>query len=268
MVCKSCSSTLIPSAKFCSKCGGKVIKNRLTLKNLFEDSIQRVFNYDNRLLQTFIKLFTKPEDVIGSYINGSRKKYTDAVSYFAIALTIAGLQMFILRKFFPDVLDFSDFTFNKQQEAVAAQNKIRDFTIEYQSIIMMFYIPLYALMSKITFFNIRKYNYTEHIVMFLYVQAQLTITSFFYLFILLSFGMSFTTITFSMFPLMTIYSAYCLKRLHGLSLKDIILKFLLFLLIFIIVFVFFSIASAIIYYFMGGYDEMIEAAKAKKALRD
>ncbi len=267
MICKSCNSTLIPSAKFCNDCGGKVIQNRLTLKNLFEDSIQRVFNYDNRLLQTFIKLFTKPEDVIGSYINGSRKKYTDAVSYFAIALTIAGLQMFILNKFFPSALDFSGFTFNEQQQAVAAQNKIKNFTIEYQSLIMMFYIPMYALMSKITFFNFKKYNYTEHLVIFLYVQAQITIVSFFYLFAMMSIGISFSTLTFYMFPLMVIYSAYCLKRLHGLSLKGIIYKFLFFILIFSVTFIIFSIAASIIYYLAGGYDELIEATKAKKALQ-
>ncbi|PHR71636.1 MAG: hypothetical protein COA67_06375 [Lutibacter sp.] len=68
---------------------------------------EQFLNYDNKFLQTFIHLFTKPEVVIDGYINGTRKKYVNVISYFAIAITLSGLQMFILNKFFPEMLDFS-----------------------------------------------------------------------------------------------------------------------------------------------------------------
>ena len=75
MECKNCSSQLQENDDYCNSCGAKVIRNRLTLKNLFEHFGEEFLNYDNKFLRTFIRLFRKPEDVIGSYINGTRKKY-------------------------------------------------------------------------------------------------------------------------------------------------------------------------------------------------
>ncbi|WAC01775.1 DUF3667 domain-containing protein [Lacinutrix neustonica] len=74
---------------YCNGCGAKVIKNRLTMRNLFEDFTYNYLNYDNKFLRTFLNLFTKPEAVITSYIDGTRKKYVNVISYFAIALTLS-----------------------------------------------------------------------------------------------------------------------------------------------------------------------------------
>ena len=86
MDCKNCSFLIQENDNFCPSCGGKVIHNRLTIKNLFEHFSEQFLNYDNKFLQTFIHLFTKPEVVIGGYINGTRKKYVNAISFFAISV--------------------------------------------------------------------------------------------------------------------------------------------------------------------------------------
>ena len=70
MVCKNCNDALLQQHYYCSACGGKVIRNRLTMKNLFADFSQQFLNYDNTLLKTFIALFKKPEDVIGGALAG------------------------------------------------------------------------------------------------------------------------------------------------------------------------------------------------------
>lgn len=85
MNCKNCNLLLSDKASFCSNCGAKVIRNRLTFKNLIEYFSEQFLNYDNKFLQTFIHLFTKPEVVIESYINGTRKKYVNVISFFAIS---------------------------------------------------------------------------------------------------------------------------------------------------------------------------------------
>ena len=85
MNCKNCDANLNQNSDYCNNCGAKVIRNRLTIKTLFSHFSEQFLNYDNKFLQTFIHLFTKPEDVIGSYINGTRKKYVNVISYFAIA---------------------------------------------------------------------------------------------------------------------------------------------------------------------------------------
>ena len=110
MHCKNCNSELSELSTYCDQCGGRVIKNRLTLKSLFLHLSETFFNYDNKLLRTFLNLFKAPEDVIGGYISGVRKKYVDVISYFALALTITGFEWFILNKFYPEAIDM--FCFN------------------------------------------------------------------------------------------------------------------------------------------------------------
>ena len=259
MNCKNCNLLITDKDNFCNSCGAKIIHNRLTIKNLFEHFSEQFFNYDNKFLQTFIHLFTKPEIVIDGYIKGTRKKYVNAISYFAIAITLSGLQLFIMNKFFPEAMDYSAYS---QKETEEFNKQTMSFVQEYQSIIMMFYIPLYAFMSKITFIKIKKYNYTEHLVIFMYVQAQISIVSLFYLVGLLILGVPFMALSLSMFPLMILYAAYCLKRLYNLNFQEIILRTLIFM---IILAVFMIILTVIItggIFLTGGFDEMIEAKKS------
>ena len=108
MNCKNCNKSLTSQNNYCDTCGAKVIRNRLTLKHLFSDFIETYLNYDNKFLQTVINLFKKPEDVIGSYIDGTRKKYVNVISFFAIAITFAGIEYFIVNKFYPSFLDVSN----------------------------------------------------------------------------------------------------------------------------------------------------------------
>ncbi|WP_452601695.1 DUF3667 domain-containing protein [Pontimicrobium sp. MEBiC06410] len=99
MLCKNCKTSLNDDINFCYNCGAKVIRNKLTFKHVFEDFNEQFLNLDNKFLQTFIALFITPEAVIGGYINGTRKKYINAINYFAIAITFSGLQVFVLRHF-------------------------------------------------------------------------------------------------------------------------------------------------------------------------
>lgn len=270
MNCKNCKSVLNDTNSYCSVCGAKVIKNRLTTRNLFNHISEEYFDYDNKFFKTFIHLFTKPEEVIGGYINGTRKKYINVINYFAIAISVAGLQLFLLNKFFPEFMDPSNFSdiiglanndeFEKSQLEI--QSSIMNFIQEYQSIIMMFYIPLYALISKLVFLNIKKYNYTEHLVIFMYVQAQSTIFLA-PITIILAIISNKLLIVLSLLtiPIMIVYTAFCLKRLYNLSLERIILKTLIFILILGVLFVLFIIVYTIIVFLSGGFDSIIESTQ-------
>lgn len=91
MNCKNCNTSLTLESDFYNCCGAKVIRNRLTIKNLFEHLIETYLNYDNKFLQTFIGLIKCPENVIGSYVFGVRKKYINPLSFLAISLTLSGI---------------------------------------------------------------------------------------------------------------------------------------------------------------------------------
>ena len=60
--------------------------------------------------------------------------------------------MFILHKFFPEAMDLSAFTTDETSLEFQKQNML--FIEEYQSLIMMFYVPLYAVMSKIVIWSL------------------------------------------------------------------------------------------------------------------
>ncbi|RLD28093.1 MAG: hypothetical protein DRI75_07845 [Bacteroidetes bacterium] len=264
MNCKNCDANLNQNSNYCNDCGAKVIRNRLTPKNLFADLSEQFLNYDNKFLQTLINLFSKPEDVIGCYINGTRKKYVNVISYFAIAITISGLQLFILNKYFPELVNLSSVTIEGQEEFA---NKNLEFLQEYQSIVMMISVPIYALISKIVFFNIKTYNYTEHLVLFMYIFSQITIIGALFQLFSAFFGISIGTTGVILLPFQILYSSYCLKHLFKLSLKGIILRTLLFLLVCIVLYIVALILIIGIIFLTQGQDffkEIIEAQNAAK----
>lgn len=267
MNCKNCKTELTDTSGYCNTCGGKVIRNRLTIKALFSHFSEEFLNYDNRFFQTFINLFRKPEDVIGSYINGTRKKYVNVISYFAIAITLSGLQIYIIQKFQVDLTMYDTTTEvgKIQQEAFS---KIFKAANDYQSLIMMSYIPLYALIAKIVFFNIKKFNYTELLVVFLYAQAQISICLAILTVVFIPTGfIQFESLGVISLLFMLIYFAYCLKQVYKLSIQGIILRTLLFfgiLLSIMIVLLVVVVVLAIVFKdseFMKPFIEAQEAAK-------
>jgi len=262
MLCKNCETNLNEKSDFCHLCGAKVIRNRLTLKNLLNDFSEQFLNYDNKFLLTFIHLFTKPEIVIDGYINGTRKKYVNVISYFAIALTITGLEYFIVRKFFPEFLDLSAIS-SKGMETFS--NTMLNYLQDYQSFVLMLFVPFYALMGNIVFFNIKKYNYTEHLIAFMYIIAQLTILGAFIVVFSAILGLKMGNISFYVMLLQMIYSAYCLKGLYELNFKGIFLRTLLFLLVLSVFYIITIFLTIIIMFLTGGsevFKEIIEAQRA------
>jgi len=133
---------------------------------------------------------------------------------------------------------------------------------EYQSIIMMLYAPVYALMSRLVFLKNKKFNYTEHLVIFMYILAQTSITGSVLTLTNALFGITLGASSIFLLVFQILFSAYCLKRLFQLSLEGIILKTLLFLLILIGFFIIFTILYILIMIgFYGGLQEFAESVK-------
>jgi hypothetical protein len=265
--CKNCSSPLSESTRFCEQCGAKVIKNRLTLRHIFDDFSSQFLNWDNKLLQTFITMFAKPELVIDGYITGIRKRYMNVLGYFAIAITLTGFYTYINQKFFPD-------TFSKLFEEMSNDpNQIQislDFYqtfVEYQSFIFFMMIPILAAMSRLVFLKNKKYNYSEHLVLNIYTYSQASIIITLIAFVVqFSEGAAYYFQILSL-PIQILYFAYVLKRVYNLSFLQIILKTLLFIVILIPVYLIFVIAASIyMLFFTDIFQNMMEAEKAKRGV--
>lgn len=60
MTCKNCDARLRTDYLYCPACGAKVIRNRITIKNLWTDFLERYFNLDNTFIRTVVHLTTTP----------------------------------------------------------------------------------------------------------------------------------------------------------------------------------------------------------------
>lgn len=251
MLCKNCETSLEQSDKHCHKCGAKVIRNRLTLKNLFIHISEQFFNYDNKFLKTIIGIIRLPEDVIGGYITGTRKKYINPISFFAISLTFSGISIFIIKKFFIDIV-FSEniFGFNNPVSQKIMEQTPK-FTLEYNSLIFSILIPLLALISLLVFYN-KKYNYTEHLVIYLYTMSLVTIVSVvFGILVLLIEPRAYMFFGLGLNLLNILFHCYLLKRIFNLTISELIIKLLIFLIVGFISYIGFSIIVFIILFFTG-----------------
>ncbi|WP_439153169.1 DUF3667 domain-containing protein [Winogradskyella sp.] len=253
MNCKNCHTELLQEDDYCRKCGGKVIRNRLSFKNLFEHLSETFFNYDNKLLRTFVQLIKNPEDVIVGYIDGVRKKYINPISFFGLSLTLSGLSIFILKKFYIEHLDFSNLF-----EGVKASQDIMNATsggvLEYNSLFYSFLIPLMAFVSWITFLD-KKLNFTEHIIIYLYSMSLLSIFSVIVgQIVLLVTPSSYLIYSMSFWLIMLVYHSYALKRIFKLSLGNLILKTIIAIAIFFMAYMIISILVFIIMLITGAVN--------------
>ena len=177
MECKNCKGPLSDVAFYCAQCGAKVIRNRLTPKNLIRYSIESYFNIDNSFLQTFITLFTNPKDVIHGYITGLRKKYMNPISYMTIAITLSGLIVILMQQYGGE-MDTNIFNQNVNQEGLQKfSDKVMGFMADYYSLIFLLYVPVFALAGWLTF-NRNGYNLTEYLIVILYIMAQYSLITF------------------------------------------------------------------------------------------
>jgi hypothetical protein len=207
--CKNCNTELLEQDEYCKSCGGRVIRKRLTFRNLFEHLSETFFNYDNKLLRTFTQLIAKPEEVVGDYIEGVRKKYVNPISYLGIALTLTGLVIYLMKR---SALKINFDVFN-QGLSQNYMTKIQSFTTEYSSIIFLSYIPLLVISSWLIFKK-RNYNITERTVAFTYIMAQYSIASILpSILILLVMPQYYTRYSFFTSLFLLLYLLWCLFKI-------------------------------------------------------
>ncbi len=273
--CVNCGQLLVLDQRFCANCGGKRIYNRLTWRNLFEDFVDRFLNLENSFFKTFVSLFSRPEDVVGGYMHGMRKKYLPAFSYFAVAVTVAGVASFFIKTWFLDDIIIAQNDLYATGPAVEIQKEINEKwlrgVLEYQSLFYFSLIPLLAVISKVVFWNYKKINFVEHFVIYLYAYSHAAmITS------IVGLLLIWNTTLYQIYGLFTIllmiaYIGYVLKRLFNLDNGQIVLKTGLFFLVcigFILILSVIGFGYGVYLGASGALDdtEMFKTMQAQKAL--
>lgn len=174
MNCKNCNFSLRTDYSFCPDCGAKVIHERITFKGLIHDFIERYFNVDNTFIRTVTHLFRRPEMVIMGYLDGIRRKYLNPASLLAIALSLSGITLFLMKNFAWDSIDFEAVSSNVSAEV---NRKLVSANMEYSSFIFLGYIPVLALTGLITM-NPKQLSFAENMITAIYILANYSITLF------------------------------------------------------------------------------------------
>ena len=248
MNCKNCNNPVRDDYSFCPKCGAKIIRNRLTLKNLWYDITERYFNLDNSFLRTFIHLFTKPETVIGLYVNGVRKRYLNPISYFGIGLMLSGILLFLIRWIFQEDLVMDVFNIGGNQEVF---RKIYNTALDFQSFVFILLIPMLALPAWLLI-NSRKHNFTEHLVAFTYILSHYTIATFpISVLVLIVNPSSYTSYGIVNIMFMLIYGLYVLYRISDFRFGAFFMRSLVFILFFITEYILLSNLILLLLLFFG-----------------
>ncbi|TWO32596.1 DUF3667 domain-containing protein [Seonamhaeicola sediminis] len=221
MNCRNCHAALRTDYSFCPDCGAKVVRNRITIKNLLYDFFERYFNLDNTFIKTLRHMIIKPQEVCGGYIAGVRKKYLNPISMLAIALTSSGFILFLMKKVAWGSIDFSKISYAQTSSGGSGTEKIMSATMEYSSLLYFLYIPIIALASYLVF-NKKNYNYAEHFVISIYSLTNFSIISTIYAAILIIIDpQSYidTALMYVVFMIFyCIYVAYKNSKYHKISL--------------------------------------------------
>ncbi|MGB3546854.1 MAG: DUF3667 domain-containing protein [Saprospiraceae bacterium] len=155
-------------------------QDRITLQEILGTFLRRVGNFEHGLFGTITTLFTNPAEVVNTYLNVDRKRFTPAVSYALFALSIYAIGNYFLLDYTAEMMAFVDPEGNTvdfgPDSPLAYLNGEKEIlvTVRYFNIIFFLLLPLFAF---ITWIILRRadYNYAEHVVINIYMTAQTTL---------------------------------------------------------------------------------------------
>lgn len=231
MNCKNCQKALHQDDKFCSNCGAKVILNRITIKQIVSDLSLMYFSFDNKFFVTFKAIFEDPSDVVNGYINGLRMRYVNPISYFIIAVAMGGIFSILMVRGYLVEIDYAQFT---DPKSPVKMEEIMSKVADYNNLIYLISLPFLALMSKIVFFNLKQFNYAEHLVIYAYTYSQCAILSFLFIPILYMVKPSMNYYSLFSIVLYIILHVYFLKKIFKLTHRQVFLKTLFFIPVFLV----------------------------------
>lgn len=91
-ICPNCTQVI--QNKYCSQCGTLLTGKRLDINDMVSSSLESIFNLDNALLRTFVKLTKDPYVVVQQYWNGYKKYYMNPFRLFMISILFVGLRIY------------------------------------------------------------------------------------------------------------------------------------------------------------------------------
>jgi len=152
--CLNCDAHV--SLNYCAQCGQKTSTHRFSLQHFFiHDFVHGIFHLDKGFLFTIKELLTRPGHSVREYIQGKRINHFNYFTTLILILTI-GYLLSKLEKVHPSQLF----------ENISGLTKVLK---DYSKITVFLGVPVYALSSYVLFYRRTKQNYTENLVINLFM---------------------------------------------------------------------------------------------------
>ncbi|WP_420576569.1 DUF3667 domain-containing protein [Ekhidna sp.] len=171
--CINCSASV--NGNYCIHCGQKTKVLPITWKGLVTELSSRWLGADNRIVRTFIGLWTNPKKVITEYLEGNRVKYIGPLSYLVV-MSFLYVLSFQLTGFTPEeMMDETSRMFQSPDQKLSEKQLqfINDYTQLFSKnmrLLVGVIIPFTALAMTIFY---KKRNYLQNFLIISYVVAQL-----------------------------------------------------------------------------------------------
>jgi hypothetical protein len=264
--CKSCGFQHESPSLYCSNCGGRFIKERLTVKSVLLEFFQNIFNVDSKFFTTLKDLLLQPEVVFTAFVSGGRKRYFHPVSFLAIAIVLNAL---VSNYYVLDNVSFDSDIQSKsfelgyksaggsdealeerlndeevqkkleqtKQANLEAQQKIQEFIKNNSNLVAYISIPFYAVIAFLVFWRRKVYNFAEMVTIVVYQNGFTTFVSFALILLLSLVNVDADQLVLLTTLIVFLYSNYSFQRLFKLNAKELVLANLRFLLILISLFI-------------------------------
>lgn len=222
-ICKNCNQLI--TANFCANCGQKKFK-RIDKKYIWEELQYTVFHTNKGLLYSLKNILKNPGKTAKEFIEGNRVNHYKPI---LLVFVLSGIATFISFKVL-NLKEIMSAYFSQQHINSNFMGDIMSFMSSYSSILMLLYVPLFAITTKIAF---RKWghNYYEHIVMNAYILSFYTLISIIFVYPIMFFfkhsPSAFYNLTQFSILIVPLILVWFFKEFYKeKSLKNIILKVL------------------------------------------
>lgn len=165
--CLNCNTEI--AGNFCSNCSQSSSTHRFSLSHVFQhDFIHGIFHFDKGFFYTIKELFSRPGHSIREYVQGKRTKH---FNYFATIIFLLTLSYFLKKWAKIDASALYD-----DKTTVSGLLKVQK---DFSKITVFLHIPIIAFFSYL-FFKKSKQNYTENLVLNLFLLCGLLTISLFF----------------------------------------------------------------------------------------
>ncbi len=170
MNCRNCGHEF--EGNFCNNCGQSAKVDRINWKYLVNSISESILQIDRGFLYTAKILLLRPKESLTDFFIGKRKRLSKPFTFLIVSATI----LLISTKIIGSETFVDDFLsgYNAGFESKSKDNlspKLTEFFTKNQTYIFLLTVPIFSMASFLSFRK-RKYNFSEHLILNLFITGE------------------------------------------------------------------------------------------------